>query len=80
MTDLPDPIRAAALVLPEVEERADGFYVADVAFVRVAGGCVSVMTADGWVALAADGEMIDDRVAAAWELAAPRRLLEAGGR
>lgn len=39
----------------------------------------------GWVSVNLAGESIDwalvaDRIAASWELAAPRRLLEAGGR
>lgn len=38
----------------------------------------------GWVGVALDGDpdwtLIEDRVARSWELAAPRRLLEAGGR
>lgn len=38
----------------------------------------------GWVAMTLDGDpdwaLIEDRVARSWELAAPRRLLEAGGR
>lgn len=39
----------------------------------------------GWVGLSLAGENVDwalvaDRIAASWELAAPRRLLEAGGR
>ncbi|WP_425229649.1 MmcQ/YjbR family DNA-binding protein [Sphingomonas sp.] len=39
----------------------------------------------GWVAMRVgaadtDWDRIDDRVARSWELAAPRRLLEAGGR
>jgi len=39
----------------------------------------------GWVSIDVSGEKIDwdhvaDRIAASWELAAPRRLLEAGGR
>lgn len=39
----------------------------------------------GWVSLNLDGDQVDwdhvaDRIAASWELAAPRRLLEAGGR
>jgi hypothetical protein len=38
-----------------------------------------------WVSITVDGESVDwdhigDRIAASWELAAPRRLLEAGGR
>ena len=40
--------------------------------------------ASGWVALRLDGEVdwdrVGDRIAISWELAAPRRLLEAGGR
>lgn len=40
--------------------------------------------ASGWVALRLDGEVdwdrVGDRIAVSWELAAPRRLLEAGGR
>lgn len=39
----------------------------------------------GWVSVNLAGEKVDwalvaDRIAASWELAAPRRLLEAGGR
>ncbi|MEG3122523.1 MmcQ/YjbR family DNA-binding protein [Sphingomonas sp. GB1N7] len=39
----------------------------------------------GWVAMRLDGAEVDwdrvaDRIAISWELAAPRRLLEAGGR
>ncbi|NJR78967.1 MmcQ/YjbR family DNA-binding protein [Sphingomonas corticis] len=38
----------------------------------------------GWVGVNLAGEvdwaLVDDRVARSWELAAPRRLLEAGGR
>jgi hypothetical protein len=39
----------------------------------------------GWIGLRIDGDAVDwdhvgDRIAASWELAAPRRLLEAGGR
>ena len=38
-----------------------------------------------WVGISVAGETVDwdhvgDRIAASWELAAPRRLLEAGGR
>jgi hypothetical protein len=38
-----------------------------------------------WLSISVAGENVDwghvgDRVAASWELAAPRRLLEAGGR
>lgn len=38
----------------------------------------------GWVAMRLDGDVdwaqVGDRLAISWELAAPRRLLEAGGR
>lgn len=39
----------------------------------------------GWISINLAGEIVDwdhvaDRIAASWELAAPRRLLEAGGR
>ena len=39
----------------------------------------------GWVSINVAGDLVDwdhvaDRIAASWELAAPRRLLEAGGR
>ena len=39
----------------------------------------------GWISINLDSEAVDwnhvgDRIAASWELAAPRRLLEAGGR
>jgi len=40
--------------------------------------------ADGWVGVTLDGDpdwiLIEDRIARSWELAAPRGLLEAGGR
>jgi len=41
--------------------------------------------ASGWIALRLDGEAVDwervgDRIAISWELAAPQRALEAGGR
>lgn len=39
----------------------------------------------GWISINLSGQFVDwghvaDRIAASWELAAPRRLLEAGGR
>ncbi len=38
----------------------------------------------GWVAMTLTGDvdwpLVEDRIARSWELAAPRRLLEAGGR
>ena len=81
MTEMLDHIREAVKVLPGVEERQeDGatvFLVEGEAFVRVDGGA-TVRGDDGWIAL--PGDAIDDAVAHAWELAAPRGLLEAGGR
>jgi hypothetical protein len=84
MTEMLDHIREAVKVLPGVEERQeDGatvFLVEGEAFVRV-DGAVTVRGDDGWIALPGDdGTAIDDAVAHAWELAAPRGLLEAGGR
>lgn len=39
----------------------------------------------GWISISVAGDdvdwdLVEDRIAASWELAAPRRLLEAGGR
>ncbi|KQM65865.1 hypothetical protein ASE75_06450 [Sphingomonas sp. Leaf17] len=40
--------------------------------------------ADGWIAIGLTGDvdwpLVEDRIARSWELTAPRRLLEAGGR
>lgn len=84
MTEMLDHIREAVKVLPGVEERQeDGatvFLVEGEAFVRV-DGAATVRGDDGWVALPdSDAAAIDDAVAHGWELAAPRGLLEAGGR
>lgn len=84
MTDALDVIREAVKLLPAVEERQeDGatvFVVAGEPFVRV-GDSVSVRGDHGWTPLAYDDTaMLDDAVAHGWELAAPRALLEAGGR
>ncbi|MEG3164122.1 MmcQ/YjbR family DNA-binding protein [Sphingomonas sp. PB2P19] len=44
----------------------------------------SYLGASGWVAMDLGGDvdwaLVEDRIARSWELAAPRRLLEAGGR
>ena len=120
MTTTPlDRFRAAATVLPEVEERVSHgqptFFVAGKQFaqvrddhhgdgllvvcVRTSGSDEAAMLIDaeptvysrpaylgpaGWVGVNLAGDpdwpSIDDRIAASWELAAPRRLLEAGGR
>lgn len=84
MTQMLDRIREAAKVLPAVEERQEGgatvFAVEGQAFVRVAEQ-VTVRADDGWTVLPGDdAAVIDDAVAHGWELAAPRGLLEAGGR
>jgi len=63
--------------------------VGDGASVRVRTGDAAIDPADdagenGWTTVTLDGDpdwmLIEDRVARSWELAAPRRLLEAGGR
>jgi hypothetical protein len=86
-------VRAVALLLPEVEERAqDGhsFFVGDAAFVRVRDGddgtaVVQLLDDEAqWTDVAIDEDtdwtLVEDRIAHSWELAAPRDLLEAGGR
>lgn len=86
MTVTLDHIREAVKLLPVVEEReedgATTFVVEGEPFVRVGDGVhVHVRGDDGWEPLAADdASAIDDAVAHGWELAAPRALLEAGGR
>ena len=54
-------------------------------FVRCEDGAVQVRSADaGWTAIDLGGDvdwvLVEDRIARIWELAAPARLLEAGGR
>ncbi len=88
MTTLPARIRQTALALPEVEEHGEddgvAFHVAGTAFARFHAGALTVRGNDGWddVALSGDVDwlLVEDRVARAWELSAPRALLEAGGR
>ena len=118
MTDPLMKIRAAALELPETEERLSHgqptFFVAGKQFaqfrqnhhgdgrtvvcVRIGGLDEQAMLIEvdpdtyskpaylpSWIAINVSGEgvdweHVDDRIAASWELAAPRRLLEAGGR
>lgn len=114
-----DRIRAAALVLPEAEERVSHgqptFFVAGAQFaqfrddhhgdgrtlvcVRTGGADEQAMLVEArpalysrpaylgssdWVGMNLAGEvdwpLVEDRIARSWELAAPRRLLEAGGR
>lgn len=120
MSEALDRIRAAALELPETEERVSHgqptFFVAGKQFAQVRDNhhgdgrhvvCVRTSGLDeqamllesdpdtyskpaylhpsGWVGINLAGDTVDwdhiaDRIAASWELAAPRRLLEAGGR
>ncbi|WP_156348491.1 hypothetical protein [Sphingomonas sp. Leaf23] len=81
-----DLIREAAKVLPETQEREAGeatvFTVEGNDFVRIVGDSATVRGDDGWSVIDADSDLvaIEDAVAHAWELAAPRALLEAGGR
>ena len=113
-----DRVRAAALELPETEERASHgqptFFVAGKQFAQFRDDhhgdgktvvCVRVSSLDeqamlleadpdtyskpayhpSWVSISVAGDKVDwghvgDRIAESWELAAPRRLLEAGGR
>ena len=115
-----DRIRAAALELPEAEERLShgqpSFFVAGKQFAQLRRNhhgdgrtvvCVRTSGIDeqamlieadpqtysrpaylgpsGWVAINLAGDSVDwdhvaDRIARSWELAAPRRLLEIGGR
>lgn len=119
MTSSLERVRAAAIALPEVEERVSHgqptFFVAGKQFaqvrddhhgdgllrvcVRTGGDDEAAMLIDtnpvtysrpaylgasGWVGIDLAGDpdwaLVEDRIAASWELAAPRRLLEAGGR
>jgi len=81
MNDLLSHVRAVALRLPGVAEPEPGrFTVADRAFARIQGG--ELWLGDDRVVLSddPDWQLVEDRVARAWELAAPSGLLEAGGR
>ncbi len=121
MTDLSplDRVRAAALALPETEEKVSHgqptFFVAGKQFaqfrddhhgdgqtivcVKTGGSDEQAMLieanpdvyskpaylgATGWVGMILAGDpdwpLVEDRIARSWELAAPDRLLEAGGR
>jgi Uncharacterized protein conserved in bacteria len=118
MSDILDRIRAAALELPETEERLSHgqptFFVVGKQFAQFRDNhhgdgktvvCVRVSSPDeqamlleadpatysrpaymrSWLSINLAGDAVDwdhvaDRIAASWELAAPRRLLEAGGR
>jgi hypothetical protein len=118
MSNALDRVCAAALELPETEERASHgqptFFVAGKQFAQFRDNhhgdgktvvCVRVSSLDEqamlleadpetygkpaylptWVSINVAGDKVDwnhvgDRIAESWELAAPRRLLEAGGR
>jgi hypothetical protein len=120
MSQVLDQVRAAALDLPETEEKLSHgqptFFVAGKQFAQVRENhhgdgrtvvCVKTSSLDeqamlleqdpgtyskpaymhhaGWISINLAGETVDwdrvaDRIASSWELAAPRRLLEAGGR
>ena len=119
MTSPLDRIRAAALDLPEVEERESHgqptFFVGERQFAQYRDDhhgdgltvvCVRTADADeqamlieanpavygrpaylgasGWVSMNLAGDvdwpLVEERIARSWELAAPRALLEAGGR
>ena len=120
MTQALEKVRAAALELPETEEKLSHgqptFFVAGKQFAQVRDNhhgdgrtvvCVKTCSLDeqamllesdpetysrpaylhhaGWISINLAGDSVDwdhvaDRLAQSWELAAPRRLLEAGGR
>jgi hypothetical protein len=118
MSDLLDRVRAAALDLPETEEKLSHgqptFFVAGKQFAQFRDNhhgdgrtvvCVKTSSLDeqamlleadpgtyskpaylpSWISINLAGDKVDwdhvaDRIAESWELAAPRRLLEAGGR
>ena len=118
MSDALAKVRAAALELPETEERPSHgqatFFVAGKQFAQFRDNhhgdaktvvCVRVSSLDeqamlleadpgtyskpaylpSWLSINLAGDQVDwghvaDRIAASWELAAPPRLLEAGGR
>lgn len=86
-----EQVRAIALLLPEAEERevdgGVGFYVDGQPFATVSGmtpQLVRVRDASGEATIPlsddADWPLVEIRIARSWELTAPRRLLEAGGR
>lgn len=118
MSQALERVRAAALDLPETEERVSHgqptFFVAGKQFAQFRDNhhgdgktvvCVRVSSLDEqavlleadpatyskpaymptWLSINIAGDKVDwdhvgDRIAGSWELAAPRRLLEAGGR
>lgn len=90
MTDL-DHVRAIAMLLPEAaEHEVEGevrFTVDGRLFARLTNHALDVRTGDqddAWSLTVltddSDWAWVEDRIALSWELTAPRRLLEAGGR
>ncbi len=90
MTDL-DRVRAIAMLLPEAaEHEVEGevhFTVDGRVFARLTNEALDVRTGEhdnAWsqTVLTEDSDWtwVEDRIARSWELTAPRRLLEAGGR
>lgn len=85
MSETAAKVRATAMLLPGVEASEDGreFRVEGAPFARIEGDTLSLKGED-WSEVAIDGDtdwtLIEDRIARAWELTAPRDLLEAGGR
>jgi phosphoribosylglycinamide formyltransferase 1 len=77
-------IRAVALQLPEAEEEGSGrFAVAGQVFATLEADTLRTAGSDGWQETLLTGDvdwqLVEDRVAHAWELTAPDRLLQAGG-
>lgn len=86
-----EQVRAIALLLPEAEERTTGdgvsFIVDGKSFATLSGETpvtLRVRDDSGETSLALDPDvdwtLVEDRIAQSWQLTAPRRLLEAGGR
>ena len=79
-----DRVRDLTSKLPGTEERASAFLVGGEPFVDLRGPTLRLRERHGWGEMAltddVDWQLVEDRIAEAWELAAPQGLLEAGGR
>ena len=79
-----DRVRDLTSKLPGTEERAGAFLVGGEPFVDLRGPTLRLRERHGWGEMAltddVDWQLVGDRIAEAWELAAPQGLLEAGGR
>ena len=80
-------VRQTALALPETEEcpmeGQPAFAVAGTPFAQLRGNSLILLGSDGTtmeLGPDVDWALIDDAIARSWELAAPKGLLEAGGR